>query len=830
MAYPVCRFGLLAGLFLAALSSRASARHEEAAEPTVAAPALPAITSLQLQPPSLNLSDGRDGRQVLVSGLTEDGHRFDLSDAATFTPDSDDLTISEGRYVYPKRAGEFTVTVAADGKEVKLAVKVNGADFPPVRFGREVMPLMASVGCNAGTCHGSAKGKNGFKLSLRGYDAEFDYNALVNDLQGRRVNRVEPAKSLMLLKPIGAVPHEGKQVVLPASRQYNLIYDWIKEGVQPEPSPGTAKPSSLEVLPAVVDLDLPGRSQRMIVLAHYADGTTRDVTRDAILSSSNIDVAKMDASKLTAIRRGEAAVLVRYEGNYASVTVSVMGDRQGFEWAAMPEYNFVDRHINAKLQKQQVLPSNECGDDEFVRRIYLDLTGIIPTVEQARTFIEDPAPSQEKRLHLIDRLIGSPDYVAYWSNKWADLLQCNAKALGDKPVWAYREWIRQSIAQNKPYDQFVREIISAQGGALENPAVNYYRSLRETTKMTEDVSQTFLGVRFNCNKCHDHPFERWTQNQYYQFGAFFARVAFKPGRQPGDEIVYSDFKATEVKHPKTDLAVDPQVPYGAEPDLAAARSRQDAFAHWLASRDNPLFARSYANRVWSYFFGRGIIEPVDDIRAGNPPVNPELLDALTEEFLKSNFNVQSLVRTIVTSRTYQLSVKTNQWNEDDKLNFSHALPRRLTAEQMMDAIATATGTKPKVPGLPENMRSVYLADGMAAEGGSDFLKLFGRPKRETACECERTSNVSLAHALNLINGPVISGAVAEPNNAIQKFVETEKDNRKVTDQVYLACLSRMPSDSEAANVELGDDAKQRVEAAEDLAWALLNSPAFLFNR
>jgi hypothetical protein len=347
--------------------------------------------------------------------------------------------------------------------------------------------------------------------------------------------------------------------------------------------------------------------------------------------------------------------------------------------------------------------------------------------------------------------------------------------------------------------------------------------------MTEDVSQTFLGVRFNCNKCHDHPFEKWTQAQYYQFGAFFARVAFKPGRERGEEVVYTDYKGGEVKHPKTDTAVEPVVPYGEEPDLAHARFRQEAFARWLTSKDNPLFARSFANRCWSYFFGRGIIDPVDDIRASNPPVNPELLDALTKDFLDHDFDVQHLMRTIVLSRTYQLSIRTNKWNEDDKINFSHATPRRLSAEQMLDCVAIATGTRPKVPGLPDGMRSVYMADGLAAEG-SDFLKLFGRPKRESACECERTSNVSLAHALSLINGPVISGAVAEPGNKIQKLVEQQPDNRKVVEDIYLAVLNRLPTDSEVNNVDLGSDPKQRLEAAQDLAWALLNSPAFLFNR
>src|SRR3954452_7126064 len=561
----------------AATVAPAANKHVDTAEAGPAKPATPAIESLELQPSSLTLSDGRDGRQVLVWGGTKDGRKFDLRDTATFTPDSDSVTISEGRYVYPAQAGEVSVTVSAEGREIKLTVKVRGAGPPPVRFGRDVMPVMASVGCNQGTCHGSAKGKNGFKLSLRGYDADYDYNALANDLQGRRVNRVDPAMSLMLLKPAAVVPHEGGKVLQVGSRQYNLIHEWIKEGVHEEPDPGTARPNKLEVLPATVDLDLPGRTQRVVVVARYPDGTSRDVTRDAVLSSSNEEVAKIAQARITAIRRGEAAVLVRYEGTYAGVSILVMGDRAGFAWQPMPEYNYIDSFINHKLQKQKILPSDECTDAEFLRRVYLDLTGIVPTSEQSRAFLEDSTPSKEKRQKLVDRLMGSRDYVAFWSNKWADLLQCNAKTLGDQAVWSSREWIRESIATKKPYDQFVRQLITAQGSSLTNPSVNYYRTLKETGKMTEDISQTFLGVRFNCNKCHDHPFEKWTQNQYYQFGAFFARVAFKPGTRPGEEIVYSDYRGGEVKHPKTDMAVTPEVPYGAEPDLASARVRQEAF-------------------------------------------------------------------------------------------------------------------------------------------------------------------------------------------------------------------------------------------------------------
>lgn len=798
---------------------------------------VPAIRSLVLQPDALTLADGKDARQVLVWGVAADGRRYDLSDQATFQPGAG-LQIVDGRYVAGLAEGASKVTITAAGIAAELPVRVASTVTPPVRFGKDVMPVLAATGCNMGTCHGSQAGKNGFKMSLRGYDTDYDYNALVNELQGRRVNRVEPDKSLMLLKPAGIVPHEGKQVIQPGDRHYSTIRDWIAQGLKQETDLKSARPTRLEVIPSLVDLDVPGRSQRLVAIAHYADGTSRDVTRDAMLSASNIEAVQVEGSKVTGLRRGEAAVLVKYEGAFAAVGVSIMGDRGGFAFKPTPEYNFIDKHINAKLEKRKILPSDECSDAEYLRRVYLDLTGLPPTAEQARMFLASQSPSQEKRRQLVDQLLGSRDYVAFWSNKWADLLQCNQKALGEKGVWAFREWIRESVAQNKPYDQFAYELITAQGSNLTNPAVNYLRALKDLddkkqltpNKMTEDISQTFLGVRFNCNKCHDHPFEKWTQQQYYEFGAFFARVAFKPGTRAGEEIVYTNFRGGENIYPKTSMAMAPHVPYGDQPNVEEARVRQEAFARWMTSKDNPLFAKSYVNRTWSYFFGVGIIDPVDDIRASNPPSNPELLDALTDDFVKSGFDMQRLVRTIVTSRAYQASVVANPWNNDDKINFSHFLPRRLSAEQMMDAVALATGVKPKVQGLPEGMRAVYLADGLT-DTGSDFLKLFGRPKRETACECERTSNISLAHALNLVNGPLISGAVTDPASTLSKLIEKEKDNRKVVEEIYLATLNRMPTTDEMKLAdELGDDPKQRLEVAQDVAWALMNSPAFLFNR
>ncbi|MBX3734163.1 MAG: DUF1553 domain-containing protein [Verrucomicrobiae bacterium] len=804
-------------------------------------PPLPEITTLRLEPASLTLGDGRDARTVLVVGERADGGVLDLTGMARFAPDSAAVTVSEDGFISGHVVGDASVTVSAAGRTVRLPVAVKGTNHPPVGFVRDIEPILNRAGCSQGTCHGSAGGKNGFKLSLRGYDPHYDYQALVNDLNGRRFNRSAVDESLMLLKPLADLPHEGGQVLRPGSRQHELLRQWISEGARFEPL--DVRATGLTILPETVELDLPGREQRFLILAQYPDGSTRDVTREAILSSNNEEVALVRGHTLTALRRGEMAVLVRYEGLYAAREVVVMGDRTGFDFAPMPEHNFVDRLVNAKLERMKINPSDLCTDAEFIRRVFLDLTGQPPTSDRVRAFLADLSETRAKREALIQELLVSPDYAAYWGNKFADLLQCNSENLGKKGVWVFREWIGRQFATNRPYDAFVRDLILAKGSTFENPAGNYLRALRDPDKMTEDISQTFLGVRFNCNKCHDHPFERWTQNQYYEFGAFFSQVAFKRGtlgrdvlirgnetyasEQVSEDVVYHNYNGGEARHPRTAQVVPPRVPYGTTPPVPSGDDRRMAFAAWLTSPDNPYFAKSTVNRFWSYCFGRGIIDPVDDIRAGNPPSNAALLDALTETFVAGGFDVRRLLRTLCESRTYQLSIVPNRWNEDDAVNFSHALPRRLGAEQLLDAVAVATGYRPPFKDLPAGLRAVDLPDGMVR--GNDFLALFGRPKRQSACECERSSNVTLSHALNLINGPTLGECVTSPHNRLKALVESEPDDRKVIEELYLGCLNRPPTEAELAAIHLGEG-PQRLEAAQDLTWALLNTPAFLFNR
>ncbi len=796
-------------------------------EETAPSVQMPEIKALKTHPESLTLEHARDGRRVLVSGQTKDEKWVDVTSWAVLKPTSEGVKVHEDGYIFPNAVGTAAIKVTVKNISTELPVTVKSIDAPPVSFVRDVMPILSHAGCNNGTCHGAAKGKNGFKLSLRGYDPDFDYELLIEDISGRRFNRAFPEQSLMLLKPTSEVPHKGGQVIKPGSRDYKLIHQWISEGVVSDVET-TQRVERLEVLPGYAELSMPGNKQQLIVIAHYPDGTTRDVTREAKFTSSVNEVAKVtDDGVVTAERRGETAILTRYEGQYSTNGIIVMGDRSGFEWVETPEYNYIDTHVHNKLKRLKILPSELCTDEEFVRRIYFDMTGLPPAPEQVRSFLMDKTPSKEKREKLIDTLAETSEYVDHWTHKWGDLLQSNRKFLGERGMWLFQQWIHESIAENRPYNQFVHDLITATGSAYANPAANYFRVSREYTAAVENTTQLFLGVRFSCNKCHDHPFEVWTQNQYYELGAFFSDVKLKNGRLPGEEVVYASFGPTPVKHPRTLAVVPPSVPFGeTKKDVS---DKQEALAGWLTSAENPMFAKAGVNRIWSYFMGRGIIEPVDDIRTSNPPSNPELLDALTKDFVESGFDIKHIMKTIARSRTYQQSIKTNKWNKEDAINFSHATARRLTAEQLLDAIGVATGSQPKFQGVPKDFRAVQLPDSKVKDDG--FLKLFGRPERESSCECERTTEVSLAHAMNLINGPTVADAIIDPKGRIAKLIKENKDDRAVIEELYLATFARLPQENEYATaVEYLASAESKEEGAQDLLWALINSPAFLFNR
>ena len=702
----------------------------------------------------------------------------------------------------------------------------------PCNFLRDVAPILNKTGCTAGACHGAAKGKNGFKLSLRGYDPQFDYESLLYDLSGRRFNRADPGKSLMLAKPSQEVAHGGGQRFAKNSDYYKAIFNWISQGV-PYGDPAKDTVVELRAEPAEILMAKPGETTSLRVIVRYQDDHVRDVTRETAMESNVPDVARvesdtsLDMPMIRGERVGEATLLLRYQGKFAAIPVTVLNPKPGFVWKPLPQHNYIDRLVDAKLERLKIQPSASTDEATFLRRVSLDLTGRLPSPESVRAFLADGRSSRVKRAAMIDTLIASPEYVDHWTVKWSDLLQSSRKYLGEKGAYEFQHWIREAIASNRPYDKVVRELLTARGSSYDNPAANYFRVTREAKPAMEKTTQVFLGVRMVCAQCHDHPFERWTQNQYYQMSAFFSAVGIRAGFEVGEEIVFDQRADYEMKHPRDGRVMKPQFMLASShapvPDNA---QRRDAFADWLTSRDNPFFAKAIANRMWSYFLGKGIIDPVDDIRASNPPSNPALLDALTKDFVGHDFDLRHLMRVIVSSRAYQASIETNEWNANDRDNFSHAIPRRLAAEELMDAVASAAGARPSFAEVPENTRASQLVDPHIGREG--FLDVFGRPARDSSCECERRSDFSLPQALNLVNGKTISDAVADSKGRVAKLILSGKSDAAIVDDLYLAALSRLPTVEERQRGVAYLSNPARGSRVQDLLWALLNSKAFLY--
>ena len=796
-----------------------------------------AITTLVVEPSTIALDNPTARVQLLVTATRAGDDPVDLTRAVTVTGASGIAHIGPTGLIEPIGDGTGSLRFSANGKEVEVPIRVSGMSHPARGdFVRDVAPVLSKLGCNMGTCHGSAQGKNGFKLSLRGYDPIFDTRALTDDHGSRRVNLASPDDSLMLLKIGGGVPHVGGVLAHRDSPAYATIRTWIADGARLDST--TAKVASIAVHPINPVVQQVGARQQLRVVATYTDGSTRDVSRLAFTESGNLEVALADKTGLmTALRRGEAPVLVRYEGAYAATTLTVMGDRTGFAWTDPPTRNKIDELTAAKWHRMKIEPSDECTDTEFLRRATLDLTGLPPTVDEVRAFATDTTPSAAKRTALVDRLMARPEFVDYWTNKWADLLQVNRKFLGVEGAVGFRNWIREQVSANVPYDQFVRSVLTSTGSNKTNPAASYYKILREPTAIMENTTQLFLAVRYNCNKCHDHPFERWTQDQYYELAAFFANVGLKEdpaskGQKLGGSAVESAaplfeevFDKTDgtVIHDRTKAIAPPEFPFTcAGGESADPTNRRAALAAWITSKDNPYFARSYVNRLWGYMFGVGIIEPIDDIRAGNPASNPELLDYLTKEFIDSGFDSRHVIRLICQSRTYGLSVAPNKWNDDDKINFSHASARRLPAEVLLDSVYRVTGSTSNFPGVPAGTRAAALPDS-GVELPSGFLSTFGRPVRESSCECERSSGLQLGPVMALVSGPTLGDAISDSGNDIGKLVTSETDNIKLVEELFLRILNR-PATPTEVNTCLADlaaidrDGSKLASAAADRAF------------
>ncbi len=773
-------------------------------------PATAKVVKLTAAPAAITLAKPFAYAQVIITATLADGTTTDVTRIARRGESSLPLDVSDTGVVRSKNRaakGELIYTLG----EARVAIPVTCVESPsdtPVSYIRDVQPLFGKLGCNAGTCHGAQAGKNGFKLSLRGYDPQYDHRALTDELEARRFNRAAPERSLMLMKASNSVPHVGGAVWAVGDPNYEIVRTWITQGVKFDGS--TTRVASLELLPKNPTLQRIGEKQQFAVIATYPDGSKRDVTLETFIDSSNTEVATVDkGGLLTSVRRGEATMLARYEGAYAASTVVVMGDRSGFVWKPQPVHNYIDELVDAKLKQIKVPLSDVCTDEEFIRRVMIDLTGLPPSSDDVRKFVKSAKGSQIKRDELIDRLIGSEAFIDHWTNKWGDMLQINRKFLGDPGAKALRKWTRDAVAKNMPYDDMAYAILTGSGSNIANPPASYFKILRDPEAVMENTTQLFLAIRFNCNKCHDHPFERWTQDQYYQLSAYFAQVNRKEdpkykGQKLGGTAVeqavalaeiISDGKSGEVMHARTGLVAPPKFPFVHAEMPRPELSRRGQAAEWITSEKNPYFAKSYVNRIWSYLTGMGIIEPVDDIRAGNPPTNPELLDRLTANFIDSGFDTRKLIRTICQSRTYQLSVATNQWNRDDEINYSHALARRLPAEVLLDSVYAATGSQSKLPGLPVGARAAQLLDSNVELPGG-FLELLGKPVRESVCECERSSSMMLGPVLAFVSGPVVGDAVQDAGSRLNQFTMKEKDDDKVVEEIYLAVLNRFPTAAE----------------------------------
>ncbi|KAA3607966.1 MAG: DUF1553 domain-containing protein [Planctomycetota bacterium] len=765
------------------------------------------ILRVEVHPKKIHFERPYASAQLLIQGYLEDGTSVDLTRQAVFLESSDLVQVDERGRIHPISNGQGRLRLLAGEHTIEIPISIQGMDQShPVDFIRDVQPILSRLGCNSGSCHGAAKGKNGFKLSLRGYDPSFDHQSLTDDLAGRRFNRAVPDQSLFLLKATASVPHEGGRILSEESSDYALLRQWIAGGAKFDPT--STGPKSLRVLPEEIVLAGAGSEQQFAILATYDNGAEVDVTAKAFIEVSDTEILSSDDSGLVeAKRRGEATVLARFEGRYATAPAVVMGDRSDFQWKPVPAFNKVDQLVYAKLKRVRVQAGDLCTDAEFLRRIYLDLTGRPPTVTQTRTFLLDRRKSRIKREELIDRLIGSAEFVEYWTHKWSDMLQVNRKYLGEEGARKFQQWIQEQIASNRPYDRFVQDVLGASGSTAAQPAASYYKIHRQADLVMENTTQLFLGVRFNCNKCHDHPFERWTRSDHWQLAATFARVDRKPApgapklprtgveeALPAVELI-SDATEGELVDPDTGQELEPRFPFQHQEALPPGLNRRQGMVAWLTAAENPYFAKSYVNRIWSYFTGTGFIEPVDDIRASNPPSNPELLEELTRGFIDSGFDVRALMRRICRSRTYQLSVRSNPWNADDQVNYSHAKARRLSAEVLHNALVTATGSKTPWSQAQAGTPATALLD--SSFGTPDgFLDLFGRPARESSCECERNSGVSLGQALNLINGPTVAEAIADPQNKIADLLAIENDSAHILEQLYLSFLTRFPSPQE----------------------------------
>jgi hypothetical protein len=783
-------------------------------------------------PPAIELR-GQAARQQLLVTESADGRAIDRTHAARFRSETPAVVrVSPAGVVTPVGDGSGTVVAEWNGRSARVPVRVvHGATPEPVTFERDVQPVLARAGCNAGACHGKARGQNGFQLSLLGFDPEFDYHALTDEARGRRVFPAAPEFSLVLRKPSGELPHGGGKRFAPTDAGYEVLRRWIAAGTPRTPK-GAPALERITVEPAERLLAQNG-GQQLAVTAHYTDGSTEDVTHLATFQSNEGALAAVnpDGFIKAGPLPGEAAVMARYMGKFAVCNVLIpLPERVPDEvYARLPRNNFIDPLVWDKLRRLGLTPSDPAPDHTFLRRAYLDVIGRLPTPEEARAFLADA--DLRKRAKLIDRLLERPEYADFWANKWADLLRPNPYRVGIKAVFNLDAWLRDAFRRNKPYDQFVRDLLTAQGSTFRNGAAVVFRDRREPDEITTMVSQLFLGVRLDCAKCHHHPFEVWGQDDFYSLAAYFARLGRKgtglsPPISGGEEVVTVAGKG-EVRHPLTGQVLPPRPLFGKAPPLDPDRDPRQALAEWVTSPANPYFARVIVNRVWADLMGRGLVDPVDDLRATNPPSNGPLLDALADDFRKNGYDLKKLLRTIMTSHAYGLSSLPKGQNAADTRNYSRHYRQRLRAEVLLDAVCDITGVPEGFSAMPPGSRAMEL---WTVRSQSLFLDSFGRPDPNQDPPCERSADTTVVQALHLMNAPNLHRKVTSDDGRAAALAKGAKSPAEVVEELYLLIYSRLPdADEKRVCVSLfAERGATRRQVVEDLMWAMINTPEFVF--
>jgi hypothetical protein len=769
-------------------------------------------------------------RQVVVTGKYTSGQLHDLTQQLTYSVDNPSILQVDGTgLVTPLSDGDATITASEPGgKQTTLKLTVERCQQQlPVNFANEIVPIFTKLGCNAGGCHGKSDGQNGFKLSLLGFYPNDDYEYLVKEDRGRRIFHADPEYSLLLTKPSNKLPHGGGHRLSPDSYEWQLITSWIEQGT-PYGQEDDPVIERIEVFPKSRSMN-PGTRQQLIVIAHYSNGTTRDVTRIATYEANEpeMSAATSTGRVTTSDVPGDVAIMVRFQSQVAVFRANIP---LGIKFKETPpERTFVDKHVFAKLQNLGIPPSELCDDATFIRRVSSDIAGQLPTATEAETFIEDKAPN--KRDSLIDKLLNSSEYADYFANKWANVLRNKRVNANDIPyTFRFHAWIRRAFQKNMPYDDFVRNVVAASGDAESHPPSAWFKVAASSTTQMEDAAQLFLGLRIQCARCHHHPFEKWSQNDYYGFEAFFKQVGLKQSRYALNNVrdaVYHRDGVAVARNPRTGSNLRP-AGLGSEPlDIPADEDPRHYLVDWMSAPENPFFARALANRYWKHFFGRGIVDPEDDMRATNPPSNPQLLDALAAHFLQSGFDMKDLIRQICRSSTYQLSSEPNEHNERDTQNFSSFYTRRLNAEPLYDAINQVAGVSARFTGVPVGTRATQLPD----NGFNDyFLQVFGKPEAASACECERSAEANLAQSLHLLNSTDIQGRLTNGSGRARQLALDEEltDTQKIT-ELYLWAYSRLPRSEELTFLlSQIENYENKQQAFEDILWAIFNTKEFLF--